>query len=169
MRGWPPGARAAAELVDLVRSWCGPVVAVAAHPDALPAGRLPDGGDVSWALLTDSGATVLVSHDGAPPLARLSFPTARLEAGPLGARWEGGAELPLLPVPDRRLQPRPAPPGTDPGLLATAAALLTAVGGGDPLPTPWPWPADLGDLLAAARALEALRASAGSAALVRTA
>ena len=71
-------------------------------------------------------------------------------------------------MPDRRSVPLPVPPGTPAGLLATAVALLDGVGGGD-LPTgDWPWPADLGDLLAAARALEALRASAERGALVRT-
>ena len=67
---------------------------------------------------------------GAPPVrVRLSFPRARLEAGPDGARWEGGAALPLLPVPDRRAVPRPVPAGADLGLLATNYGL----GAGNPL------------------------------------
>ena len=118
--------------------------------------------------LTGSGATVLVSHDDAPPLVRLSFPTARLEAGPLGARWVGGAELPLLSPPDHRPQPLPVPPGTHAGLLGCAHALLDGVGGGDLAQTAWPWPADLGDLFAAARVLQALRESAACGTLVRT-
>ncbi len=168
VRGWPPGEGAAAELVDLVSSWCGEVVAVVAAPGALPARTLPGGAEVAWALLTASGATVLVSHDDGPPLARLSFSTARLEAGPLGARWVGGAELPLLPVPDRRPHPLPVPPGTAPGLVATAYALLRGVGGADLPAADWPWPADLGDLLAVARVLQALRESAATGCLVRT-
>jgi hypothetical protein len=168
VRGWPRGAAAAAELVDLVRSWCGDVAAVVAAPQALPARSLPGGAEVAWALLTSAGATVLVSHDDAPPLVRLSFATARLEAGPLGARWVGGDELPLLPTPDRRPQPLPAPPGTAPGLVATAYALLAGVGGGDLDASRWPWPADLGDLLTAARVLAALRESAATGSLVRT-
>ncbi len=164
VRGWPAGEPAAAELVDLVRSWCGDVAAVAAHPAPLPAQALPGGAAVSWSMLCAGGATVLVSHDDAPPLVRLSFPTARLEAGPLGARWVGGAELPLLPAPDRRPQPLPVPPGTPAGLLAGAHALLQAVGGGEVAGDTWPWPADLGDLLAAARVLAALRSSAATAA-----
>ena len=168
VRGWPRGAPAAAELVDLVQGWCGDVAGVVAAPGALPARTLPGGAEVGWALLAAGGATVLVSHDDAPPLVRLSFATARLEAGPLGARWVGGAELPLLPTPDRRPQPLPAPPGTPAGLVATAAALLAGVGGGDLEAGDWPWPADLGDLLAASRVLAALRESAESGALVRT-
>lgn len=171
VRGWPRGPAAAAELVDVVGGWCGEVAAVAAAPGALPARALPGGARVAWSLLTASGATVLVSHDDAPPLARLSFAAARLEAGPLGARWVGGAELPLLAPPDRRdpTGRRPAPPGTDPGLLATAVALLDAVGGADIPADRWPWPADLGDLLAAARVLEALRESARTGCPVRVA
>ena len=51
--------------------------------------------------------------------------------------------------------------------LASAAVGL-AVGGGDVPAGEWPWPADLGDLLAAARVLEALRESAATGVLVRT-
>ena len=165
VRGWPRGRQAAAELVDLVAAWCGEVVGAVAAPAPLPAEVLPGGASVAWALLTASGATVLVSHDGGPPEVRLSFPTARLEAGPAGARWTGGADLPLLPLPPG------VPPahGSPPGLVATAAALAAAVGGGD-IPTDrWPWPADLGDLLVVARVLEALRTSARTEQLVAVA
>ena len=162
VRGWPRGRQAAAELVDLAASWCGEVAAVVAAPAPLPAEVLPGGQAVAWALLTGSGATVLVSHDGPVPLVRLSFATARLEAGPDGARWTGGADLPLLPAPAE------VPPahGSPPGLVATAAALTRAVGGGDVPAATWPWPADLGDLLVAARVLEALRTSARTEQLV---
>lgn len=168
VRGWPRGAAAAAELVDLVQGWCGDVAGVVAAPATLPARTLPGGAEVAWALLTAGGATVLVSHHDAPPLVRLSFEGARLEAGPLGARWTGGAELPLLPVPDRRPHPLPVPPGTPAGLVASACALLGGVGGGDLPAGDWPWPADLGDLLAAARVLAALRESAETGSPVRT-
>lgn len=168
VRGWPRGERDAAELVDLARAWCGDVAAVAGAPSALPAQTLPDGARVAWSLLCASGATVLVSHEGGPLRVRLSFSTARLEVGPAGARWEGGAALPLLPVPDRREERLPVPPGTDLGLLATATALRAAVGSGDVPAGAWPWPADLGDLLAAATVLEALQASVRSGRLERT-
>lgn len=152
VRGWPRGRQAAAELVDLAASWCGEVAAVVAAPAPLPAAELPGGAAVSWALLTAGGATVLVSHEGPAPLVRLSFATARLEAGSSGARWEGGAGLPL-------------PPGS-PGLQLTAAALAAATGGRDVAAHTWPWPADLGDLLVVARVLEALRTSARTEQLV---
>ena len=160
VRGWPHGRQAAAELVDLVASWCGEVAAVVAAPAPLPATELPGGAAVAWALLTASGATVLVSHDGAHPQVRLSFATARLVAGPGGARWEGGAELPLPSLP---LVP---PPGVHAGLVQTAAALAQATGGRDVPAERWPWPADLGDLLVVARVLEALRTSARTEQLV---
>jgi hypothetical protein len=160
VRGWPRGRQAAAELVDLAASWCGEVAAVAAAPAPLPAAELPGGAPVAWSLLTGSGATVLVSHEDGPPLVRLSFASARLEAGPGGARWAGGAELPL---------PGPvcwAPDGAAPGLVAAATALAGATGGRDVPAEDWPWPADLGDLLVVARVLEALRSSARSEQLV---
>jgi hypothetical protein len=163
VRGWPHGRQAAAELVDLVASWCGEVAAVVAAPAPLPAAELPGGAAVSWALLTASGATVLVSHDGAAPEVRLSFATARLVAGPAGARWERGAELPLPSLP---LVP---PPGVHAGLVQTAAALAQATGGRDVAAAHWPWPADLGDLLVVARVLEALRTSARTEQLVAVA
>ena len=163
VRGWPRGRQAAAELVDLAASWCGEVAAVVAAPAPLPADALPGGAAVSWALLTGSGATVLVSHDGGPPLVRLSFATARLEASPLGVRWEGGADLPLPS------EPRVAPRDVHPGLVQTAAALAAATGGRDIATDLWPWPADLGDLLVVARVLEALRASARAERLVAVA
>ena len=169
VRGWPTGTAAAAELVDLAQAWCGEVVAVAAAPAPLPATSLGEGLAVAWSLLHASGATVLVSHRGAPALARLSFATARLEAGPLGARWEGGAELPLLTGPDRREVPHRAavPPGTPAGLLGCAVDLLEAARHGELRLGRWPWPADLGDLQSVSRVLAALRESARTEAPVR--
>ncbi len=165
VRGWPRGPGAAAELVDLARSWAGDVLSVIAAPAPLPADTLGPGLPVAWALLHASGATTLVSHEGAPPLVRLSFASARLEAGPLGARWEGGAELPLLATPDRRdgddpTASRASAPGVAPGLLGTAVALRQAVATGEVAADAWPWPADLGDLQAISRVLAALRESA---------
>ena len=169
VRGWSTGEAAAAELVDLAQAWCGEVVAVVAAPAPLPAASLGEGLPVAWSLLHASGATVLVSHRGSPPLARLSFATARLEAGPLGARWVGGAELPLLATPDRREVPLRAavPPGTSAGLLACAVDLLAVTRGRELATLDWPWPADLGDLQAVGRVLAALRESARTEALVR--
>jgi hypothetical protein len=160
VRGWPRGPQSAAELVDLVASWCDEVVAVVAAPGPLPAVALPDGPAVAWALLTASGATVLVSHEGDRPRVRLSFPAARLNAGPDGVHWEGGD---ILLLPAEQLVP---PPGVHPGMVQTAAALAAATGGRDVPGEQWPWPADLGDLLVVARVLEALRTSARTEQLV---
>lgn len=182
VRGWPRGVEAAGELVDLARSWCGDVVSVTAAPAPLPADALGDpvSADpgvrlpVAWALLHESGATTLVTHEGAPPLVRLSFATARLEAGPLGARWVGGDEIPLrahdpfrpthhghaVEAAHLELAGRPQPaPGTSTAQLAAAVALRLAVATRELRPTDWPWPADLADLHATSRVLAALRES----------
>ena len=169
VRGWPRGAAAAAELVDLVRRWCGDVVTVVAAPAPLPAAELAPGVPVAWALLHESGTTTLVSHEDGPPLVRLSFPTARWEAGPLGARWVGGVEVAFLPRADGSpvhedagwdaVPVPPAPPGVPHGLVCTARALARG-------PEPdrwqdrWPAPARLDDLQAVTRVLAALRVSA---------
>jgi hypothetical protein len=153
VRGWPRGAEAAAELLDLLGLWCGEVVAAVAAGAALPAERLPGGEAVAWAVLTGAGTTVLVSHEGPGPAVRLSFAGARLDASPDGVRWSGGDALPLLPPP---AWVPPAPRGVRPGLVATAAALAREDAG----------QADLGDLLVAARVLAALRDSARTGALV---
>ena len=169
VRGWPRGVSAAAELVDLARGWCGDVVSVVAAPASLPAASLGEGVPVAWALLHDNGATTLVSHSGEPMMARLSFDTARLEVGPLGARWVGGSEIPLVRTPDRRDVPHTCavPPGTPVGLVGIAVDLLHAVPVGELMTSSWPWPADLGDLQAATRVLAALRESARSEAPAR--
>lgn len=153
VRGWPRGRGPAAELVDLTRQWCGDVVGVTARPARLPAEELAAGVPVAWSLLHESGATTLVSHEDAPPVVRLSFAGARWEAGPLGARWLGGAEIPLATP---RL-PGTAPAGTPHGLLRTAAWLLEAVRSEA---APQPEAAGLGDLQAVERALSGLRESA---------
>jgi hypothetical protein len=143
VRGWPRGERETVELVDLVGSWCGEVLSASAAR-SVPVQHLPDGCAVTWSLLTTSGATVLVSHDG-PLLVRLTLERARLDATPDRVWWDGGADLPLPPV--------------EAGLVATARALLAGVGGGDLAADSWPWPADLGDLVRASTVLAALRES----------
>jgi hypothetical protein len=163
VRRWPRGRQAAAELVDLAVAWCGEVAAVVAAPAALPAAALPGGEPVAWALLCAAGATVLVSHEGPAERVRLSFPAARLDAGPHRVRWEGGAELPLPTQPSS---------GADDGFLgavATAAALAGATGGRDLPRDRSPHAADLGDLFVVSRVLEALRSSARTGQPVRVA
>ncbi len=58
----PAGASGRAEIFDLVGRWCGEVLAVCAHPDAMPAARLTVDAPVTLALLSSSGATVLVNE-----------------------------------------------------------------------------------------------------------
>jgi predicted dehydrogenase len=60
--GWPLGRGARLELVDMVRRLCGDVLAVCAAPGAMPAADLRPGEPVTLALLTGSGATVLVAE-----------------------------------------------------------------------------------------------------------
>ena len=167
VRGWPTGAAPTAELLDVVTRWCGDVVAVCASPDELPARELPGGATVRWALLTSSGATVLVAHDGAgAPLMRLSCPQGRVEveAGP----GDGTLELPF-PVPEPPVEPTTA--RTD-GLRSTASRLAEAVLRSEAVATPydgWPWPSTLRDLFVVERIREALRSSAAERRWVETA
>jgi predicted dehydrogenase len=155
VRGWPTGAAPTAELLDVVTRWCGDVVAVCASPEELPARELPGGAIVRWALLTSSGATVLVAHDGAgAPLMRLSCPQGRVEveAGPGDGTLEGPFEAPVEPTTQR----------TD-GLRSTATRLAEAVVRSEGVAAPydgWPWPSTLRDLFVVERIREALRSSA---------
>lgn len=183
VRGWPPGPVNSAELIDVVTDWCGDVVAVCAAPGALPAERLPGGGTVRWALLTELGTTVLVAHDGAPaPTLRLSCPQGRVELTG-GQLTRGGEPVPLVDVaPEACLEgavgaPRAAArPGGAPdnlGLFATAYRLSLTAGTGDggfvgegycrP-----PLAGTLRDLFVTARVREALHVSAAEGRWVET-
>lgn len=146
VRGWPRGPAAAAELVDLLRGWCGDVLAAAAAPAVLPVDVLPDGPRVAWCLLTDRGTTVLVAHEGASPQVRLSLPPTRLLAAPDAVGWEGAASV---------------LPGTRPDPTVPAFAAAVAGGSAEPLEAA-PEVAGLTDLVPVARVLAALRASARS-------
>ncbi|MDX6206633.1 MAG: hypothetical protein QOF39_2690 [Frankiales bacterium] len=165
VRGWPTGAAPTAELLDVVTRWCGDVVAVCASPEELPARELPGGATVRWALLTASGATVLVAHDGAgAPLMRLSCPQGRVEveAGPGDGTLDGPADLPTLPA---------EPTRTD-GLRSTASRLAEAVIRSEGVAAPydgWPWPSTLRDLFVVERIREALRSSAAERRWIETA
>lgn len=149
VRGWPRGPGSAAELVDLLRGWCGEVVAAAAAPAALPVDALPDGPRVAWALLTDRGTTVLVAHEGAAAQVRLSLPPARLLAGPDAVGWEGAQAVPPVP----RVDPTAA--AFADAVAAGSAEPLEALVQGDVPPV-----AGLADLVPVARVLAALRDSA---------
>ncbi len=60
--GAPSGPVGRTEVVDLALRWCGEVLAVCADPDQMPALRLTATAPVTLALLTASGATVLVNE-----------------------------------------------------------------------------------------------------------
>ena len=131
MRGWPRGAAAAAELVDLVRAWCGDVVAVAAAPAGCPPRALPGGEPVAWALLTARGSTVLVAHEGSRPQVRLRCRSCRLVAGPgpgggprLGGRRAGRSP----PRPPTRRRPPSRRPWPGDGRAGRRAATPTGSG-----------------------------------------
>ena len=143
VRGWPRGAVALAELVDVIGCVAGDVVAVAAAGSPLPAETLPDGLPVRLALLTEVGTTVLVADGGEPGL-RLSTAEGRLllTAGQLS--WEDGrSRLPLDHVavhpfagpalgPASEQLPGPRPPASgQEGLVATAARLARTARTGD--------------------------------------
>lgn len=144
VRGWPRGAAAAAELVDLVRAWCGDVVAAAALPAPLPAEELAGGARVAWALLTARGTTVLVSHDGGPAQVRLSLPPTRLVASAGAVGWEGAP---------------PVVPGERPDPTVAAFAAAVAAGTAETLEEAGDV-ASLADLVPVARVLAALRDAA---------
>jgi predicted dehydrogenase len=106
--GWPRGDRL--ELVDVLRRWCGDVVAVCASPDAMPARDLA-GSPVTLALLMTNGATVLVAeHDAStadPTRAVITLigTAGRLlmsEGQLLRQAIGGGAPLPEPPLPAGR-------------------------------------------------------------------
>ncbi len=58
----PAGPSGRAEIIDLVGRWCGEVIAVCAHPAAMPAASLAADAPVTLALLSSNGATVLVNE-----------------------------------------------------------------------------------------------------------
>jgi hypothetical protein len=144
VRGWPRGPAAAAELIDLVRVWCGDIVSCAAAPARMPGQAFTTGEPVSWALLTEQAVTVVVAHAGSLQL-RFGF----LGLGPIDI-------TPGLPGQGHL--------GADPALTAVrAVARARALGTSDVLGSTvgrWPWVADLADLQPVVRVLESLRMSA---------
>lgn len=153
VRGWPSGVTATAELIDVTTNWCGEIVAVCGAPEQLPAAELPDGASVRWALLTDRGVTVLVSHEGsADPAIRLSTPQGRLEVTETAVRPLDG-------------EPWPAGDATASAFEETARRLADAVARDDALPET----ATLRTLFVAARVREALAASASERRWIETA
>ncbi|WP_163548276.1 Gfo/Idh/MocA family oxidoreductase [Candidatus Frankia nodulisporulans] len=60
--GAPTGPGGRVEMVDLAARWCGEILAVCADRTAMPASALAPDAPVTLALLTASGATVLVNE-----------------------------------------------------------------------------------------------------------
>jgi predicted dehydrogenase len=80
--GAPSGQLGRAEILDLTVRWCGEVLAVCADPAGMPASRLTESAPVTLALLTASGATVLVHERMGGSLDEATF-TVCGEAGRL--------------------------------------------------------------------------------------
>jgi predicted dehydrogenase len=117
--GWPRGNRL--ELVDVLRRWCGDVVAVCASADAMPARELA-GAPVTLSLLMTSGATALVAESdddaAAPATAVITLVGTAgrllLRDGQLLRQDAGGAAHP----------PEAPPPAARSPLAEAATALL---------------------------------------------
>jgi predicted dehydrogenase len=153
--GWPHDDRL--ELIDVVRRWCGDIVAVCASPAAMPATSLA-GRPVTLALLTATGATVLVAED--PEDAPSRTPVITL-VGTAGRVVVAGSRLQRQATADGQTLPELVLP--DPGhpLREAAVGVLRALRGG-PLDAdldPADGVATLRDVLAAAHVIAAAEAS----------
>jgi len=126
--GAPSGPLGRAEILDLTARWCGDVLAVCADPDGMPARLLTAGAPVTLALLTASGATVLVHERMGGTLTEATFTLCGEEGRTVveGRRVRvadhGGVHTAWMPasVPDR------------PGLVGAAGDLARAIESSDP-------------------------------------
>jgi predicted dehydrogenase len=148
----PSGPLGRAEILDLTIRWCGEVLAVCADPASMPARQLTAAAPVTLALLTASGATVLVHERMGGRLAEATF-TLCGEQGRIvveGRRVRradhAGVRAVLLPP---MLSERP-------GLTEAAYDLVRAVELGDPAMVRG---ASVHDLLAVTRLQDAARRS----------
>lgn len=142
--GWPIGAAARLDLVDLVPRLAGDIVAVCTAPPAMPASSLGEGRPVTLAMLTSDAVTILVSEvpggDAATALLTASGAGGRLVLQGELVRHQDAGGIRTVPV--------TAAPTAAVGRLA---GLLAAGERGSA--------ASVADLLAASRALEVARAS----------
>jgi hypothetical protein len=149
--GWPLGRASRVELVDLVRRVCGDVLAVCAAPQAMPAADLRPGEPVTLALLTASGATVLVAEQPGAGLADAGVTVVGSDG-----RLVFGSDF-LRRQDARGVAASSLPSGeTVPSALAVA---LSGLDGVDSTERRNGEAATVGDLLAAARALDVAAAS----------
>lgn len=142
-RSWPAGGPPRAELVDLVRRWCGEVVAVCADPAAMPAAALGADDPITLALLTESGATVLASER----FAARQFDVLLTAVTAAGRAVLTGTSLTVAGAPTRTVA------------RASAVDAVTYAAGALLRPSDRPAAGTLSDLLAAARVLTAVEAS----------
>jgi len=150
--GAPSGPVGRAEILDLAVRWCGDVLAVCADPAGMPARMLTSGAPVTLALLTSSGATVLVHERMGGTLADATF-TLCGEAGRVvveGRRVRRADEAGV------RTEWMPAPVSERPGLVEATCDLVRAVELDDPAMVRG---ATVHDLLAVARLQDAARRS----------
>ena len=151
---WPSGRASRTDLVDLVQRWGGPVVAVTAHGPSLPAPDLA-GTPVTLALLTESGATVLVAEVYGAQLSAATL-TVRGSTGRLVVD-ESGVHAQIGRGAAAEVRGRLLGRGTDASGLGVAGhELLRAVALGD---TVLPHAGSLRDLLVATRVVEAVEES----------
>ena len=157
--GWP--GRDRLELVDVVRRWCGDVVAVCASPAAMPASRLADA-PVTLALLTADGATVVVAEDGPadhPPDQAGAVVTV---IGTAGRVLLTGDRLRRQGVPGGEPLPDTALPAPRHPLEAAAAGLVAALREEPAAPAAAGGIASLRDVLVAEQVLAAAEVSAST-------
>jgi len=125
--GAPAGPQGRAEILDLAVRWCGDVLAVCADPDVMPARRLTATAPVTLALLTASGATVLVHERMGGRLAEATFTLC----GEQGRIVVEGHRVRLADQDGVRTVWMPAPDSDHPGLVGAAGDLARAVELGD--------------------------------------
>ena len=126
--GAPSGRLGRAEILDLTARWCGDVLAVCADPASMPARQLTAAAPVTLALLTTSGATVLVHERMGGRLTEATFTLCGeegrivVEGTRIRQAGQGGVHTVWMP----------APAAGRPALAEATSDLVHAVGLGDP-------------------------------------
>ncbi|MBL7495382.1 Gfo/Idh/MocA family oxidoreductase [Frankia sp. CNm7] len=150
--GAPSGPLGRAEVLDLAVRWCGDVLAVCADPEGMPARRLTATAPVTLALLTTSGATVLVHERMGGVLTEATFTLC----GERGRIVVEGQQVRQADQDGVRTVWTPAPAAGRSGLAEAAHELVRAVGMDDPAVVRG---ATVHDLLAVTRLRDAARRS----------
>jgi predicted dehydrogenase len=150
--GAPSGPTGRAEILDLTTRWCGDVLAVCADPAGMPARRLTAAAPVTLALLTASGATVLVHEQMGGRLTEATFTLC----GDVGRIVVEGRRVRRADEAGVRTVWTPAPVSERPGLVEAAYDLVRAVELDDPAMVRG---ATVHDLLTVTRLQEAARRS----------